>query len=62
MLRQRMNNHRSRLKKVGVQYLYKHYCNAGHSEDDITIMPIEEVDVSDKHVSSTSERLQREQY
>ena len=62
MLRQRMNNHRSRLKKVGVQYLYKHYCSAGHSEDDITIMPIEEVDVSDKHVSSTSKRLQQEQY
>ena len=56
MLRQRMNNHRSRLKKVGVQYLYKQYCSAGHSEDDITIMPIEEVDVSHKHVSSTSKR------
>ena len=52
-----MDNHHSRLKNVGV-ILYKHYCNDGHSEDDITIMPTEEVDISDTHIiliiSSTS--------
>ena len=62
MLRQRTNNHRSRLKNLGVQYLYKHYYNDGHSEDDITIMPIEEIEISDTQVSLTFKRLQREQH
>ena len=42
-LRKRLNNHRNRLKKLSCQYLYQHFNYDGHTEDDISIVPIEEV-------------------
>ena len=53
-----MNNHRNRLKKLTNLY---HFSSDGHSEDDISIMPIEEVITNDR-VSSNSTRLEREDY
>ena len=44
-------------------FLYQHFCSSGHSEDDITIMPIEEVSLEDGEcMSLASKRLQREEY
>ena len=63
VLRRRMNNHRNRLKNLGEQYLYKHFCSDGHSIADLSIMPIEQVEVSDTDsVTVSSKRLAREQY
>ena len=63
VLRRRMNNHRNRLKNLGEQYLYKHFCSDGHSIADLSIMPIEQVEVSDTdNVTVNSKRLAREQY
>ena len=39
-LRNRMNNHRNRLKQLGNFYLYNHFNSDGHCLDDILIMPI----------------------
>ena len=41
-LRNTMNNHRQRLSQMCELFLYQQFCSDGH-EDDITIMPIEEV-------------------
>ena len=54
-----MNNHRNRLAALTNLYLYHH--TDGHSENDISIMPIEEINTNDR-VNSTSERLEREDY
>ena len=42
-LRSRMNNHRNRLTTLTNLYLYHYFTSDGHSEDDISIMPIEEI-------------------
>ena len=42
-LRCRFNNHRNRLKQLCGLYLYHHSSSDGHTLDDISIMPIEEV-------------------
>ena len=42
-LRSRFNNHRNRLKQLCGLYLYQHFSLDGHTLDDISIMPIEEV-------------------
>ena len=62
-LRKRMNNHRNRLKKLSCQYLYQHFNSDGHTEDDISIVPIEEVKLTpaDK-ISLRAKRLEREDF
>ena len=60
-LRSRFSNHRNRLKKLTNLYLYHHFSSDGHSVDDMSIMPIEELPSSDR-VSATSQRLEREDY
>jgi hypothetical protein len=47
-LRNRLNNHRSSLKRLTNLYLYHHFSSDGHSGDDICIMPIEEIPSSDR--------------
>ena len=42
-LRCSFNNHRSRLKQLCGLYLYHQFSSGGHTLDDISIMPIEEV-------------------
>ena len=42
-LRKTLNNHRNRLKQLSNLYVYQHFTSDGHSENDISIMPIEEV-------------------
>ena len=59
-LRKRLNNHRNRLKNMTNLYLYHHFNSDGHSEEDISIMPIEEITTSDKDVNAI--RLEREDY
>ena len=62
-LRSRMNNHRQRLNQMCDLFLYQHFCSSGHSEDDITIMPIEEVSLEEGEcLCLASKRLQREEY
>ena len=62
-LRSRMNNHRQRLNKMCDLFLYQHFCSNDHSEDDIAIMPIEEVSLEEGEcLSLASKRLQREEY
>ena len=62
-LRCRFNNHRSRLKQLCGLYLYHHFSSDGHTSDDISIMPIEEVVLEPIDVISLpSKRLQREEY
>ena len=56
----RMNNHRNRLTTLTNLYLYHHFTSHGHSEDDISIMPIEEI-TSDR-VSASAKRMEREDY
>ena len=58
-LRSRFNNHRNRLKKLTNLYLYHHFSSDGHSVDDMSIMPIEELTSNDR-VSATSQRLERD--
>ena len=60
-LRSRFSNHWNRLKKLTNLYLYHHFSSDGHSVDDMSIMPIEELTSSDR-VSATSQRLEREDY
>ena len=55
------NNHRSSLKRLTNLYLYHHFSSDGHSEDDICIMPIEEITPGDR-ANVTSIRLEREDY
>ena len=59
----RLNNHRNRLKKLSCQYLYQHFNSDGHTEDDISIVPIEEVKLTptDK-ISLSAKRLEREDF
>ena len=60
-LRNRLNNHRSSLKRLTSLYLYHHFSSDGHSVDDIAIMSIE--DITPLHgVNVTSLRLKREDY
>ena len=62
-LRGRFNNHRNRLKQLCGLYLYHHFNSAGHSLDDINIMPIEEVVLEQTDGTTLpSKRLQREEY
>ena len=61
-LRCRFNNHRSGLKQLCGLYLYHHFSSDGHTLDDISIMPIEEVVLEPSDVISLpSKRLQREE-
>ena len=60
-LRSRFNNYRNRLKKLTNLYLYHHFSSGGHSVEDMSIMPIEELPSNDR-VSATSQRLEREDY
>ena len=60
-LRNRLNNHRSSLKRLPNLYLYHHFSSDGHTVDDISIMPIEEIEHSDG-ANVTSLRLEREDY
>ena len=59
-LRKRLNNHRTHLRKLTNLFLYKHFSSDGHSEDDISIMPIEKI-VSDG-ANSKAMQLDREEY
>ena len=62
-LRSRMNNHRQRLSQMCDLFLYQHFCSDGHSEDDIAIMPIEEVALEEGEcMNLASKRLQREEH
>ena len=60
-LRNRLNNHRSSLKRLPNLYLYHHFSSDGHTEDDISIMPIEEIPCT-VNTNITTLRLQREDY
>lgn len=62
-LRNRINNHRNRLRKLSALYLYQHFNSDGHTEDDISIMPIEEVTLSpEDKMSLSAKRLEREDF
>ena len=54
----RLNNHRNSLKTLPNLYLYYHFCSDRHTVDDTSIIPIEEVEHSDK-ANVTSLRLER---
>ena len=58
-----MSNHRNRIKSLQPQPLYKHLNSDGHSQDDLTIQPIEEVvlEPGDK-MSLHSKWLSRENF
>ena len=58
---QRLKNHRNRLTTFTNLYLYHHFTLDGHSEDDVSIMPIEEITTSDR-VSASAKWLEREDY
>ena len=60
-LRNRLNNHRSSLKRLPNLYLYHHFSSDGHTVDDISIMPIEEIEHSDE-ANVASLCLEREDY
>lgn len=61
-LRNRMNNHRQRLSKSCDLFLYKQFSTYGHCEDDMLVMPIEEVIVDEKEcMNIASKRLEREE-
>ena len=49
------------MKRLPNLYLYHHFSSDGHTEDDISIMPIEEVTPSDR-ANVTSLRLEKEDY
>ena len=62
-LRSRFNNHRNRLKGLCGLYPYQHFNSNGHTLEDITIMPIEEVVVQpDDNISLACKRLRREEF
>ena len=62
-LRKRLNKHRNRLKKLSCQYLYQHFNSDGYTEDDISIVPIEEVKLTptDK-ISLSAKGLEKEDF
>ena len=60
-LRNRFNNHRNRLRQLSNLYLYQHFTSDGHSEEDIDILPIEEVTCASS-ISIRAKRLEREDY
>ena len=55
------HNHRSSLKRLTNLYLYRYFSSDGHTEDDISIMPIEEITFSVR-ANVTALRLGREDY
>ena len=55
------NRFRNRLRQQSNLYLYKHFTSDGHCEEDISIMPIEEI-TSTSSVSQRARRLEREDY
>ena len=62
-LRNRINNHKSRLRKLSALYLYQHFNSDRHTEDDISIMPIEEVTLSpEDKMSLSAKRLESEEF
>ena len=62
-LRSRMNNHRASIKNLQPQPLYKHFNSDGHSLEDLTMQPIEKVELDDdEEVSLHSKRLHREDF
>ena len=62
-LKRRMSNHRNRVKSLQPQPLYKHFNSDGHSLDDLTIQPIEEVVLEPgDEMSLHSKRLSREDF
>ena len=62
-LRCRLNNHHNRLKQLCDLYLYNHFNSDRHSLDDILLMPIEEVSLSQKdNISLSSKLLLREEF
>ena len=62
-LRCMFNNHRNRLKHFCDLHLYNHFNSDGHTDKDITIIPIEEVILdSNDNIMLASKRLQREEF
>ena len=62
-LRSRMNNHRHKLNQMCDLFLYQQFCSNDHNQDDIIIMPIEEVSLEEGEcLSLASKQLQREEY
>ena len=63
-LRKRMNNHRASIRNLQPQPIYKHFNSDGHSLEDLTMQPIERVELSDDddEVSLHSKRLHREDF
>ena len=58
-----MNNHRNRIKSLQPQPLYKHFSSDGHSLDDLTIQPIEEVMLEQEDTMSLhAKRLKMEDF
>ena len=49
-----------RLRNLTNLYLYQHFNSDGHSEGDLSIMPIEEITTSDK--GTCAKMLEREDY
>ena len=63
MLRNRLNNHRNRIKQLYNLFLYNHFNSDGHKLEDIAIMPIEEVVLEHgDNISVASKLLLREEY
>lgn len=57
------NNHRNRLKHFCDMHLYNHFNSDGHTDKDITIIPIEEVILdSNDNITLASKRLEREEF
>ena len=56
-LRNRMNNHRNRLKQLGNFYIYNHFNSDGLSLDDISIMPIAAVFHPSEDTSTIGSKL-----
>ena len=56
-LRCRFNNHRSRLKQLCDLYLYNHFNSDGHNIQDMQIMPIEEVTLTNIDNCTLSSKL-----
>ena len=56
-----MNNHRASIKNLQPQPLYKHFNSDGHFLEDLTVQPMEKVELDDdEEVSLHSKRLHRE--
>ena len=62
-MRNRVNNQRNRLRQQSNLYLYQHFTSDGHREEDISIMPIEEINITaTSSISQRARRLEREDY